>query len=278
MLAHALVAALALATGQVRMEAPRTTAGSGQAVPVLPFPGETRTLNIIQWDPNQLPRIYERTDQLPLSDEEVAKLAQAGFDESSIVRMIEQRRCACDASADGLIRLKKAGATKAVLDAVSTHALKPNRALDLLVTLDFTGESRTAREGFLYFFVEDGDLTRVFSLNLPELLGRQNANETMVDRSDILRARTVRRIQLSGPVTLKTYGPHRVLVAASANPTLTHPSQLTENERAKAQLYTFEYPRASLQSLCRLTAGYKRDAVLTYKWHFQGSRFECEWN
>ena len=49
MLAHALVAALALATGQVHMEAPRT--------PVLPFPGETRTLNIIQWDPNQLPRI-----------------------------------------------------------------------------------------------------------------------------------------------------------------------------------------------------------------------------
>lgn len=278
MLAHALVAALALATGQARMEAPRITVGSGQAVPVLPFPGETQTLNIIQWDPNQLPRIYERTDQLPLSDEEVAKLTQAGFDEASIVRMIEQRRCACDASADGLIRLKKAGATQRVLDAVSTHALGPNRGLELLVTLDFTGESRTAREGFLYFFVEDGDLTRVFSLNLPELLGRQNANETMVDRSDILRARTVRRIQLSGPVMLKTYGPHRVLVAASANPTLTHPSQLTETERAKAQLYTFEYPRVSLQSLCRLTAGYKRDAVLTYKWHFQGSRFECEWN
>ncbi|WP_309893137.1 hypothetical protein [Archangium sp.] len=278
MLAHALVAALALATGQARMEAPRITVGSGQAVPVLPFPGETQTLNIIQWDPNQLPRIYERTDQLPLSDEEVAKLTQAGFDEASIVRMIEQRRCACDASADGLIRLKKAGATQRVLDAVSTHALRPNRGLELLVTLDFTGESRTAREGFLYFFVEDGDLTRVFSLNLPELLGRQNANETMVDRSDILRARTVRRIQLSGPVMLKTYGPHRVLVAASANPTLTHPSQLTDNERTKAQLYTFEYPRASLQSLCRLTAGYKRDAVLTYKWHFQGSRFECEWN
>ncbi|HEX8821900.1 MAG TPA: hypothetical protein VF794_18380 [Archangium sp.] len=264
MLAHALVAALVLATGQ--------------AVPVLPFPGETRTLNIIQWDPNQLPRIYERTDQLPLSDEEVAKLAQAGFDEASIVKMLEQRRCACDASADGLIRLKQAGATKAVLDAVSTHALKPNRALDLLVTLDFTGESRTAREAYLYFFVEDGNLTRLFTASLSELLGRQNANETRVDRSDILRARTVRRIQLAGQVPLKTYGAHRVLVVASANPALTHPSQLTEAERAKAQVYTFDYPRASLQSLCRLTAGYRRDAVLAYKWNFQGSRFECEWN
>lgn len=278
MLAHALAAVLALATGQVQGEVPRTSTASGQSVPVLPFPGQTQTYNIIQWDPNQLPRIYERTDQLPLTDEEVAKLAQAGFDEAQLVKMIEQRRCACDASADGLIRLKQAGVPKGVLDAVSTHALRPNRALDLLVTLDFTGESRTAREGFLYFFVEDGELTRVFTANLPELLARQNRHETMVDRSDILRARTVRRIQLAGQVPLKTYGAHRVMVVASASPTLTHPSQLTEAERAKAQLYTFDYPRSSLQSLCRLTAGYKRDAVLAHKWNFQGSRFECEWN
>jgi hypothetical protein len=264
MLAHALVAALALATGQ--------------AVPVLPFPGETRTLNIIQWDPNQLPRIYERTDQLPLTDEDVAKLAQAGFDEAQLVKMLEQRRCVCDASADGLIRLKQAGVPKGVLDAVSTHAFAPNRALNLLVTLDFTGESRTAREGFLYFFVEDGDLTRMFTAYLPELLARQNAHDTMVDRSDILRARTVRRIQLAGQVPLKTYGSHRVMVAASVSPTLTHPSQLTPAERARAQLYTFEYPRASLQSLCRLAAGYRRDVVLAYKWNYQGSSFECEWN
>ena len=276
MLTHALIAALVLVSGQVRVEVPGASSLSGQ--PVWPFPGQTQTLNIIQWDPNQLPRIYERTDQLPLTDEEVAKLAQAGFDEAQLVKMVEQRRCACDVSADGLIRLKQAGVPRGVLDAVSTHALKPNRALDLLVTLDFTGESRTAREGFLYFFVEDGGLTRVFTAHLPELLGRQNAHETMVDRSDILRARTVRRIQYGGPVPLKTYGKHRVMVASSANPTLTHPEQLTPAERAKAQTYTFDYPRSSLQSLCRLTAGYRRDAVLAYKWQFQGSRFECEWN
>jgi len=33
-----------------------------------------------------------------------------------------------------------------------------------------------------------------------------------------------------------------------------------------------------LQSLCRLTAGYKRDAKIVDRWRFQGSRFECEWN
>ena len=274
MLTHALAAALALATAQT---APRVSTANGQSVAV-PFPGPSQTYNLVQWDSNQLPRLYERSEQLPLTDEELTKLAQAGFDEAQLVRMIEQRRCACDASADGLIRLKQAGVPKSVLDAVSTHALAPHRELQLLVTLDFTGESRTAREAFLYFFVEDGELTRVFTANLPNLLGRQNAHETRVDRSDILVARTVRRIQFAGQVPLKTYGAHRVLVAASASPSLTHPSQLTDAERQKAQSYSFDYPRSSLQSLCRLTAGYKRDAVLAYKWNFQGSRFECEWN
>jgi hypothetical protein len=274
MLAHALIAALALASGQVQV--PLASTAGGQ--PALPFPGQTQTINIIQWDSNQLPRIYERTEQLPLTDEEVMKLAVAGFEEDQLVKMIQQRRCACDASADGLIRLKKAGVPKTVLDAVSTHALAPNRWLNLMVTLDFTGDGNKAREGFLYLFVEDGNLTRMFTAHLPELLSRRNAHETTVDRSDILRARTVRRIQLAGQVPLRTYGTHRVMVAASANPTLTHPSQLTEAERANAQFYSFDYPRASLQSACWLIAGYRRDAALAHKWNFQGSRFDCEWN
>ncbi|NTX00685.1 MULTISPECIES: hypothetical protein [Myxococcus] len=276
MIAQVLAATLALASSQAPVSLSST--GGGPQVS-LPFPtGTTQTYNIIQWDPNQLPRIYERSDQLPLTDEELTKLSQAGFEPAQLVKMIEERRCACDASADGLIKLKKAGVDKNVLAAVSRHGIAPNRELELLVTMDFTGESRVAREAFLYFFVDDGDLTRVFSANITDLLQRRNRHETTVDRSDILVARTVRRVQLSGRVPLKTYGKHNVLVVASASPTLTHPSQLTPQERTKSQSYTFDYPRASLMSLCRLTAGYRRDAVLNYKWNFEGSRFECEWN
>jgi hypothetical protein len=275
MIVHALIAAVALSTGQT----PNASTARGTPVAVLPFPtGEVQTLNLIEWNSNQLPPIYERSDQLPLTDEEVAKLSKAGFTAPQLVKMIQERRCACDASADGLIRLKQAGVDPEVLSALSLHSLPPNRTLNLLVTLDFTGASREARDAFLYFFVEDGELTRVLTLNIPDLLRNQNAHETTVDRSDILRARLVRRIQLPGAVPLKTYGTHRLMVVSSAKPTLTHPSQLTEQERAKAQVYTFEYPRSSLQSLCRLTAGYRQDAVLGYKWRFEGSRFECEWN
>lgn len=245
----------------------------------LPFPaGRTQTINLIQWDANQLPRIYERSDQLPLTDEEVAKLSKAGFSAPQLVKMLEERRCACDASADGLIKLKAAGADPAVLSAVSLHSLKPNRSVWLQLTLDFTGESRRARQGFLYLFVDDGPTTRVFMADIPELLSRENQHESRVDRSNILRAHLVRRIELAGEIPLKTYGAHSVLVAASASPSLTHPSQLTPQERAQSQQYAMDYPRTSLQNLCRLSAGYQRDAVLVDKWRFVGSRFECEWN
>jgi hypothetical protein len=118
----------------------------------------------------------------------------------------------------------------------------------------------------------------VLSANVDDLLRRPNAHETTVDTSDFLIARTVRRIVLPGQLALKTYGRHTVLVAAAASPNLTHPSQLKPQDRAAAQVYLFDYPRASLQSLCRLTAGYRRDAEIADRWRFLGSRFECEWN
>lgn len=243
------------------------------------FPqGETVNVNILHWDTNQLPKIYERSEQLPLTGQEVVKLAKAGFDTADLVKMVEERHCACDASADGLIRLKKAGVSKKVISAISLHSLAPNRELNFLVTLDFTKKGTQAREGYLYFFVDDGKVTRVFSLNLPALLSRKNAHETATDTSDLLLTQSVRRIQLSGSIPLKTYGKHTLVVAASGKPTLNHPSQLTKKERKASQSYTFDYPRASLQSLCRLNVGYKRDVVLKHKWHFAGSRFECEWN
>ncbi len=266
LIANALVAALALTA-------------PAQTQTALPFPtGKTQTINILEWDTDKLPKIYERSEQLPLSDDEVAKLSKAGFTTAQLVKMIEERRCACDASADGLIHLKDQGVEPEVLSAISLHALKPNRNLFLDVMLDFTGDGNQAREAYLYAFVDDGELTRVLTLNVADLLGRKNRHESLVDQSDILLTRQVRRIRLVGELPLKNYGAHTVLVATSANPTLTHPSQLSAAERKNAQTYKFDYPRTSLQSVCRLNAGYKRDPVLAYKWRFMGSRFECEWN
>ena len=263
--------------------APAPTVTASPATPQVvaslpPTAPQQQQVNLAQWDSNQLPAVYERSDQLPVTDADVTKLSQAGFPPDQLVRTIAERSCACDASPEGLIRLRVNGVDPSVISAVSKYALKPNRSLNLEVTLDFTGESRRSRSGYLYVFVDDGDLTRVMSANINELLGRPNAHETTVDNSDYLISRTVRRIVLPGQLTLKTYGRHTLIVASSANPSLTHPSQLKSQDRAAAQVYLFDYPRASLQSLCRLTAGYRRDAQIVDRWRFQGSRFECEWN
>src|SRR5215469_6323217 len=243
-----------------------------------PAPPSQAPVNLAQWDSNALPQYYERSEQPPLTDHDVSKLAQNGFPPDQLVRMIAERQCACDASPEGLIRMRVNGVDPSVISAVSKYALKPNGALNLEVTLDFTGESRRARNAYLYVFVDDGDVTRVMSTNLDELLRRPNAHETTVDNSDILITCTVRRIVLPGQIQLKTYGRHTLVVASSGSPSLTHPSQLKSQDRSAAQVYLFDYPRASLQSLCRLTAGYRRDAQIVDRWRFQGSRFECEWN
>jgi hypothetical protein len=230
------------------------------------------------WDSNSLPPVYEKSEQAPVTDDEVRKLSQSGFPTDQVVRMIAERQCACDASVEGLVRLRVAGVDPAIISAVSQYALKPNHTLNLEVTLDFTGESQRSRNAYLYLFVDDGEQTRVISANIDELLRRSNSHETTVDNSDYLIHHTVRRIVLPGQLNLKTYGRHTLVVASSANPSLTHPSQLKPQDRTAAQVYLFDFPRASLQSLCRLTTGYKRDAQIVDRWRFQGSRFECEWN
>jgi hypothetical protein len=268
---------LSLLTALALSQSPAYTTARGVPVP-LPTQGRADTINLVSWTGNPLPRIYERSDQLPLTDDEVEKLTKAGFTPAQLVKMIEERRCACDASADGMIRMKQAGVSEEVISAISLHALPPNRALALDITLDFVGEGNQAKDNFLYFFLDDGSHYRVLSANVAELLSRRNDHESSIDQSDLLIPRVTRRIEIPGELALKQYGKHSLIVVASPNPTLTGPDQLTPMERQRAQTFTFDYPRSSLQSLCRLTAAFRRDPVLAYKWNYAGARFECEWN
>ena len=67
-----------------------------------PFPpGQAQTVNIVSWSGNELPKFCQRSEQLPLSDDDLIKLAKEGFDAAEIGEVIEQRPWACDAAADG---------------------------------------------------------------------------------------------------------------------------------------------------------------------------------
>ena len=246
---------------------------------------EGTIINIVDWDGGPLPkRYYERSDQLPMSLEDVHKLSANKFSTDAIVKMIEERRCACDASADALVRLKKAGVAEQVLQAVSLHSLPPNRSFGLTISLDFEGlggaatVSTQARKGYLYLIVPDGDKERIFIGNLQTILARRWQRDEMIDNTNLLLPKKVRRITFASEIPLKTYGRKKALVLTSTKPDIYTSADIPEADREEMQEFEFEYPAASLENQCTLQVLYRQDAILANQWHLVRTNFQCEWN
>ena len=246
---------------------------------------EGTIINIVDWDGGPLPkRYYERSDQLPMSLEDVHKLSANKFSTDAIVKMIEERRCACDASADALVRLKKAGVAEQVLQAVSLHSLPPNRSFGLTISLDFEGlggaatVSTQARKGYLYLIVPDGDKERIFIGNLQTILARRWQRDEMIDNTNLLLPKKVRRITFASEIPLKTYGRKKALVLTSTKPDIYTSADIPEADREEMQEFEFEYPAASLENQCILQVLYRQDAILANQWHLVRTNFQCEWN
>ena len=272
------IAALALA---LPAAAQINTSAANQAMDLL---AKGLIFNIVDWDGGQLPRRYERSDQLPMSLDDVRNLSANKFSADAIVKMLTERRCACDASADALVELKKAGVAEQVLQAVSLHSLPPNRAFGLTISLDFEGlggastVSTQARKGYLYLIVPDGDKERVFMGNLQTILSRRWQHDELVDNTDLLLSKKVRRVTFASEVPLKTYGPKKVLVFTSTKPDIYTSADIPETDREGVQEFEFEYPAASLESQCTLQVLYRQDSMLANRWHLVRTNFQCEWN
>ena len=240
--------------------------------------------NIVEWDGQKLPPLYERSDQLPLTLADVQKLSDNKFGTEAIVKMIQERRCACDASVDALVKLKKAGVPEAVVQAVSLHSLPPNRFLRLAISVDFEGLgsaeaiSNQARRGYIYLIVPDGDKERVFIGNLNTILAGQWSDDNLIDRTDLLQPKKVRRVVFTANVPLKTYGTKEALVFASTKPDIYTSADIPQADRADIQRFRFEYPESSLLQHCSLNVLFRQDQMLSDTWHFVRSHFECEWD
>ena len=276
----AAIAALALALPA----AAQSSLIFDKATAQLPKGGEF-VFNIVDWDGGKLPRrYYERSNQLPMSLADVSKLSANKFSTEAIVKMIEERRCACDASADALVELKKAGVAEQVLQAISLHSLPPNRSFGLTISLDFEGlggaatVSTQARKGYLYLIVPDGDKERIFIGNLQTILARRWQRDEMIDNTNLLLPKKVRRVTFASEIPLKTYGRKKVLVLTSTKPDIYTSADIPEADRKGMQEFEFEYPAASLENQCVLQVLYRQDAILADQWHLVRTNFQCEWN
>ncbi len=242
------------------------------------IPTRGAVVNIVTWDGRNLPPVYERSDQLPLTLEDVVNLSRNDFDDEAIRRMVQERRFAGDASAGALIDLKKAGVSQKVIQAISLHALPPNRSLTLSIQLEFSGQSREARRRYLYVIIPDGPTERVFTADLGAVLAGNWRRDERVDLTDPLLPKQVRRITFSDRVPLKTYGAKTMQVLTSTKPDIFQSSDIPEADRAGIREISFDYPVSSTMQDCRLQVRYRQDVLLPYKWHMAGAHFQCEWN
>ena len=271
--ALALVAALAATPAHAQRLAP---GGAGEAL------ARGQVFNIIDWNGGSLPPLYERSDQLPLTLADIRKLSAGGFGGADIVKMVQERRCACDASADALLALKEDGVDAEVIRAVSLHSLPPNRGLDFRIALDFESQAGKAavwraRRSYLYVIVPDGGRERVFMGSLQSILAGRWARDELVDDTDILLPRKVRRVVFAARVPLVEPGPKKALVFASTKPDIYTSADIPAADRAKAREYAFDYPASSPLSRCSLQTLYRQDAALADRWHLVRSHFDCEW-
>jgi hypothetical protein len=253
-----------------------TLAGITNAADNLP-PTRGQVINIVEWDGGQLPKVYERSEQMPFTQTDITRLVASGFDASLIAKMIAERRYVGDASANGLIALKNNGVASEIILAVSKHALAPNRAINLTIYLEFEGESRMARKRYLYIMMPDGSIDRVFTADLGTVLSGQWKHDTLIDNTDPLLTRQVRRVTFSGTLPLKTYGQKEVRIFTSTRPGIYHIKDIPQQDLAGVKVYTIDYPTSSLRQDCRITVRHKQDALLTDKWHLIDTHLECEW-
>ena len=275
------IAAIAVLALALPATAQLSSLAAGKALDLL---AEGFVFNIIDWDGGELPKRYERSDQQPLSLADVRKLSANKFSTFAIIKMLEERRCACDASADALVELKKDGISEQVIQAVSLHALPPNRSFGLTISLDFEGlggastVSTQARKGYLYLIVPDDDKERVFIGNLQAILARRWQRDELIDNTDLLLPKKVRRVTFASEVPLKTYGLKKALVFTSTKPDIYTSADIPEADRDGVQEFEFEYPTASVESQCSLQVLYRQDAMLANRWHLERTHFQCEWD
>lgn len=242
----------------------------------LPTPGSV--VNIIEWDGNELPTVYERSDQLPINRDDLTQLVKSGFQPKQLVEMISQRRYAGDVNAQGLIFLKSSGVASQVIQAASLHALPPNRSISLSVTLEIDGQSSASKIRYLYIVIPDGEIERVFTADLGQVSSGKWRSESVVDHSDLLIERSIRTVTFTDRIPLKVPGNKELTAFTSTRPNIHWLAEISDTERQNVRSHEFEYPTSSTRNDCRILIRLYQDRVLEDNWSITGTHLECEWN
>ena len=182
--------------------------------------GAPQVIDLLSFEPDTLEaweRLHRQSESLPLTMEELEKLSKAGIGQKALLELMRTRKVLVVADADHLVRLKEAGATDAVVTAVSAYAVRPNDHFDLHVHLDVaTPSARAGRAPYLYIEVYNDARRRQDALLYADVraLVKRGTATTARDRSDPLLPQTIHSVRIQGPVRTRDAG--RLTVAAFA--------------------------------------------------------------
>ncbi len=232
--------------------------------------------DLAEWE-----RFRRTSESLPLTLAELEKLAAAGVGQAAVLEMMRTRKVRIVADADTLIRLKKAGASDAVVAAVSAYALPPNDHFNLHVHVDVATPYTVGRAPFLYIEVWNQGRDRQDAFlhsDLRGLLKRGVGVEVSRDRSDPLLPETVRSLRIRGPVRTRDAGKLELVTYVTQRAGLRTLRDLPAAEQKKLHRFPIDYPGVSLDRRCRLELTIARDALIRDAYTTQRARLECRWD
>jgi len=235
----------------------------------------SQVIHIVDWEGSRLPPIYERSDQRPLSRDDIVALSSNGFKAEEIVRMIRERRYVGDASAQALIQLRHDGVPPGVVRAVSRHALPPNRSIRISLQIGLEGNAPDARGRYLYVIIPDGDIDRILTTDLGDIVAQKG--NVRVDHSDPLVPRNVREVHLNGTVPIVTNGRRDIHIVTSSRPDIWSLEDIPQKNRSGIDSFPIDVPASSLNRDCRIRLRYRQDPLLPHIWNETAARLQCEW-
>jgi hypothetical protein len=262
--ALALAVALAATAG-----APSAAAAENGRLDLVSF----ANVDLTEWE-----RIHRRSESPPIKLAEVHEMQAAGIGDKAILEMIRTRRVVDRVAPKDLIRLKKGGASDDLIAAVSAFALKENRSIDLLLTLDVDTVHSVALAPFLYVELFHTGLKKrehLLFADMRSLLSRRGGAQVLTDRSDPLIPGRLRRVRVRGSVPVLHPGPVEVRILLSKKPDILSLGELDEAQAKRVKRYAFTLPPVSLYHHCELELRLARDELLKDLFTVSRSRFEC---
>ena len=158
-----------------------------------PQPQMINLLSTRASDLQTVERFSRKSESLPLTLNAIAKMTTAGLDQGSIIEMMRTRGVLALASPDNLVMMKKAGASDAMLTALSAYALKPNENFNLDIVLNLTSDTNFREAPFLYVEVWNPRKMRQEALLHADLRGETVASTSVqLGRGDPLLNRNLK--------------------------------------------------------------------------------------